>query len=272
MYGWQPEWVDAAGNVGVNAGAAAGTVTRLPGTCVTGQTLAVGDRVLARPGPGAGGTRYELAPLPKAAGGLSYPVLANITSAAFYPAFGTDGSTVWVGAYTAAAQQVTDGYVLANAAPPRAFDNVLAAWPSYFAAGDTVAVFPAQGPGGDGNEAHYAVPACQYQPRVTLFAADAGDGGVGTVYGATPADEVILVNANTAAAEVSLSQPYQFNTRKRYTVKKTDPSANAVTVVGGGFGIDGASAVTLGGQYDYVTVVADGNAAGPRWHVVGRNA
>jgi hypothetical protein len=50
------------------------------------------------------------------------------------------------------------------------------------------------------------------------------------------------------------------------TIKKTDPSANAVTVSQeGGGGPDGGS-VALAMPYAFVTVLSNGAA----WHVVGR--
>ncbi len=54
-------------------------------------------------------------------------------------------------------------------------------------------------------------------------------------------------------------------TRRRYEIKKTDSSANIVTVDGNGAEtIDGSSSYTLAMQYKSVTIVCDGST----WHVV----
>ena len=53
--------------------------------------------------------------------------------------------------------------------------------------------------------------------------------------------------------------------RRRYTVKKTDSSANAVTIDGNGAEtIDGATTQALAAQYDALEVVTDG----VEWFVV----
>jgi hypothetical protein len=83
-------------------------------------------------------------------------------------------------------------------------------------------------------------------------------------YTATAGDDLILGNATSAAFTVTLPTAVGIK-GKRYTVKKTDASANAVTVDGNGSEtIDGALTKALGSQFATITIVSD-NAA---WQIV----
>lgn len=75
-------------------------------------------------------------------------------------------------------------------------------------------------------------------------------------YSATANDEFIACDATSAPFNVTLPANASAYVGKRYTVKKTDVSANAVTVVGT---IDGATNYSLAAQYDAVTVVNTGS-------------
>lgn len=84
-------------------------------------------------------------------------------------------------------------------------------------------------------------------------------------YTATSADSVIYCDATGGAFTITLpaaaSQPGRL-----YTVKKTDASANAITVdPNGAETIDGFSGRTLGYQYGFETYVSDGT----NWRLVG---
>lgn len=69
---------------------------------------------------------------------------------------------------------------------------------------------------------------------------------------------VILADATSGAVAVTLPDPLAW-AGKWLTVKKTDASANAVTVTGGvGVLIDGAGTQSIAYQYDAITVVSDG--------------
>lgn len=74
--------------------------------------------------------------------------------------------------------------------------------------------------------------------------------------------DVVLADATSAAFTVTLppANPYA---GVAFTVKKTDASANAVTVDGAET-IDGAANYALAAQYDAVTVISNGTA----WHVI----
>lgn len=68
----------------------------------------------------------------------------------------------------------------------------------------------------------------------------------------------ILGNATDAAITVTLP-PVDGRSGRQYFVKKTDDSANAVTLDGNGNEtIDGAATFALSAQYDYVHIVCDG--------------
>jgi hypothetical protein len=81
-----------------------------------------------------------------------------------------------------------------------------------------------------------------------------------TYYQASGCDEVVLVNAAAGAMAVTL--PYAADCKFCVlTVKKTDASANAVTVAAkSGETVDGAANVALAAQYDAVRLYCDGAA------------
>lgn len=76
-------------------------------------------------------------------------------------------------------------------------------------------------------------------------------------------DDVILGSAGSA---FTVSLPTASGIRGRvYTIKKTDSSANAVTIDGAGSEtIDGALTVALSTQYAFRIIVSDGT----NWHVI----
>lgn len=74
------------------------------------------------------------------------------------------------------------------------------------------------------------------------------------------AGDVVLVDASAAAVDVTLPAAAAGAT---VTVKKTDASANAVTISGGT--IDGAAQLVLATQWDHAALIADGNV----WSVIG---
>lgn len=83
-------------------------------------------------------------------------------------------------------------------------------------------------------------------------------------YTATVDDDVILCSASLGAFTVNLPAAAD-SAGRQYTIKKTDNSANAVTIDGtGSEKIDGQNTQALGSQYESVTIVCDGAA----WHVV----
>lgn len=83
-------------------------------------------------------------------------------------------------------------------------------------------------------------------------------------YTATTSDDVLLVDASGAARTITLYAS-SGNSGKVLHVKKTDSSANSVTVDGNASEtIDGATTKVLALQYESVTIVCDGS----NWHVV----
>lgn len=85
--------------------------------------------------------------------------------------------------------------------------------------------------------------------------------GVATVastpYSATLAAPILLVDASGGARTVNLPAA---SGGGRIVVKKTDSSANVVTIDGDGSEtIDGSLTLVLGFQYDSVTLVSDGS-------------
>jgi hypothetical protein len=86
-----------------------------------------------------------------------------------------------------------------------------------------------------------------------------------TTYTAALSDDLILGNATGGAFSVTLPTAVGCS-GKRYTVKKTDSSGNAVTVATtSSQTIDGVTTKALGTQYQSVAVVSDG----ANWQVVG---
>jgi len=87
---------------------------------------------------------------------------------------------------------------------------------------------------------------------------------VTTTYAALSGDSVILANATTAAFTVTLPTAAGA-TGKAYTVKKTDGSANAVTLATtSAQTIDGGATATLNYPYTSLTVISDGS----NWEVI----
>ena len=77
-------------------------------------------------------------------------------------------------------------------------------------------------------------------------------------------DFLILADATAGALTVTLP-PAASSRGAMIVTKKTDVSANAVTVAGDGSDtIDGAASVSLASQYDAVTVACDGSG----WWIV----
>lgn len=86
-----------------------------------------------------------------------------------------------------------------------------------------------------------------------------------TTYPATTADCVILADGTSGAFDVTLPLAASA-TNQVFMVKKTDVSANAITVEGNGAEtIDGVANKPLAAQYDFIVVVSDAT----EWHVVG---
>lgn len=88
-----------------------------------------------------------------------------------------------------------------------------------------------------------------------------GDLHVVTVTGATTltaGHDVVLCNATSAAFTVTLPAAAS-NTGRRYSIKKIDSSANAVTVDGNGSEtVDDSTTRVLSMQYDSISIVSDG--------------
>jgi hypothetical protein len=84
-------------------------------------------------------------------------------------------------------------------------------------------------------------------------------------YTVAATDEIILANAATAAFTVTL--PASSAAKQIVRIKKTDSSANAVTIAAAGTDtIDGSATKVLSAQYSMLTVISDG--AG-HWLVMG---
>ena len=83
-----------------------------------------------------------------------------------------------------------------------------------------------------------------------------------TPYTVLTTDGYILVDATAGAKAVNL--PAATN-RKRYTVKKIDGSANAVTInIAGSDTIEGLTTYSLANQYSSVTFYSDGSS---KWYI-----
>ena len=77
-------------------------------------------------------------------------------------------------------------------------------------------------------------------------------------YTATDRDKTILCDATSAAFSVTLPAVQGLSGRE-YTIKKTDSSANAVTIDGSGSEtIDDGTTAVIQNQYESVTVQCDG--------------
>lgn len=83
-------------------------------------------------------------------------------------------------------------------------------------------------------------------------------------YTATATDAVLLCSASGGAFTITLPAA-SGNTGLTYWIKKTDSSANAVTIDGNAAEtIDGAATATISVQFEALTIVSDGTS----WHVV----
>ncbi|MCB9960258.1 MAG: hypothetical protein H6843_16805 [Rhodospirillaceae bacterium] len=135
--------------------------------------------------------------------------------------------------------------------------------------------------GGSGPDGRAALLSARYE-QVTVISNGAAWHVVGTsnpridatfheteaVVTLDPGRPIHLVSAFSGAVTVNLPDPADAQSAGRLlTVKKTDPSGNAVTVTrDGAAGPDNAD-VTLSGQYDFVSAYCDGAA----WWTVGRS-
>jgi hypothetical protein len=87
-------------------------------------------------------------------------------------------------------------------------------------------------------------------------------------YTPLPSDAVILANATSGAVTVTLPDATQngFSPGQRYTIKKTDGTANTVTVAtSAGQQIDGGSTVVLSAGNSETSVVFDGTTSNNWW-------
>lgn len=83
-------------------------------------------------------------------------------------------------------------------------------------------------------------------------------------YEATDLDSLILSDATDAARTVTLP-PASQNRGKQLKIKKTDSSANTVTISGkNGETIDGSASKVLSNQNEVTRVISDGE----KWHIV----
>jgi len=73
--------------------------------------------------------------------------------------------------------------------------------------------------------------------------------------------DVVLADASGGAITITLPSP---SANAWVEVKKTDSSANAVTVDGGGNNIDGSASFDITTQYESYTMVSDGSS----WFIV----
>ncbi|WP_143206208.1 hypothetical protein [Singulisphaera sp. GP187] len=90
-----------------------------------------------------------------------------------------------------------------------------------------------------------------------------------TAYTLTTSDSTILGNATGGAFAVTLPAANAVPAGRLFTVKKTDASANAVTLTRAGADlIDGAATYALASQWKYATIQSDGVS---NWYVVANN-
>lgn len=93
------------------------------------------------------------------------------------------------------------------------------------------------------------------KPTVNSVAAD---------YEATDLDSLVLADATDAGRAITLPKASQ-NKGKQLKIKKTDGSANAVTISGkDGETIDGSATKVLSNQNEITRVISDGE----KWHIV----
>lgn len=113
-----------------------------------------------------------------------------------------------------------------------------------------------KGPVYDGSEFDMVTLVVQTAPTSKVFA--------DSPYTAVVADDVILCNATGGAMTVNLPAA-SGKAGKKLTIKKTDVSANAVTIDGNASEtIDGATTQSIGSQWEAVTIVCDGT----NWQIV----
>ena len=86
---------------------------------------------------------------------------------------------------------------------------------------------------------------------------------VTTTYTVEDNDFYIEADATTGAFTVTLL-PATSVIEKEYIIKKTDVSANAVTVDGNGTNIDGTSTASLATQWTAISVKSNGTI----WHII----
>lgn len=83
-------------------------------------------------------------------------------------------------------------------------------------------------------------------------------------YEATDLDSLVLADATDANRAITLPKASQ-NKGKQLKIKKTDSSANTVTISGkDGETIDGSSTKVLSNQNEITRVISDGE----KWHIV----
>jgi len=88
-----------------------------------------------------------------------------------------------------------------------------------------------------------------------------------SAYTATAGDYTMLCDASTGAFTVTLplAKP---NTNKVYVIKKTDSSANAITIDGNGSEtVENSLTASLSSQYDTKTIQSDGT----EWWILSEN-
>ena len=83
----------------------------------------------------------------------------------------------------------------------------------------------------------------------------------------TLTNQNFLVILNASSGSITVTLPAAVNNKNRiYTIKKIDSSGNKVTVdANSNEKIDGETTVDLGLQYDFVTIVSDGD----EWFIIG---
>ena len=111
---------------------------------------------------------------------------------------------------------------------------------------------------------------CGYINSDGVFVLDRKGGVVSKTgaYTATQDDYMLLCDATSAAFTITLPSAATVKAGKEYVVKKTDSSANAITVdPDGSETIDGAAAYGINVQNDYILIVSDG----VNWRIKGHN-
>jgi hypothetical protein len=83
-------------------------------------------------------------------------------------------------------------------------------------------------------------------------------------YTATASDYTVLVDATSGAVTITIPNATSFKTGKIFTVKKTDASANNVSISIATGTVDGAASITWNTQYQSYTIQSDGT----NWYVI----